>query len=259
VLGGLLMEYVIGIILLVTFFGFATYAIKGKNLMMGLLIMTALWTALALIGNHIVSNPEFIAQHEDTLGITFTDALNSVFQAGPESWGATLVNIFFGAWFGRILLETGITSTIIRKTVELSGDRPFITMALLSGVVSIIFTSMQGAGPVIAIGVIVLPILMSIGVPKTLALVAYMGAIGSGLYLNPVIFKQYAAIMAMGGEMSYDFNDYYQFGFVCLIVQLIIVVIMSGIVLKKRSVSRAWAVKNTAVNDGNNAPGISLI
>lgn len=253
------MEIIIGILLLLTFLGFACYSIKGMNLMMGLLIMSIIWTVLPLIGNQLVSNPDFIAKNAETLGITFPQAVKSVFQDGPESWGATLVNIFFGAWFGRILLETGITSTVIRKTVELGGDKPLITMTLLSIVVSIIFTSMQGAGPVIAIGVIVLPILLSLGVPKALALVTYMGAIGSGLFLNPVIFKQYAAIMALGGELDYDFHDYYRFGFVCLLVQLLVVIIMSGFRLSRAKAAHAWAARSTGNGNEKNAPAVSLI
>ena len=44
-------------------------------------------------------------------------------------------------------METGIASTLIRKTVELGGDRPIITVALLNIVTAIIFTAMTGAAP----------------------------------------------------------------------------------------------------------------
>lgn len=40
------MEYIIGILLLVTFVGLAVYAVRGGNLMMGMLIMGVLWTPL---------------------------------------------------------------------------------------------------------------------------------------------------------------------------------------------------------------------
>ena len=45
------MEYVIGILLLVSFVGLAVYAVRGGNLMMGMLIMGIIWTVLPLIGN----------------------------------------------------------------------------------------------------------------------------------------------------------------------------------------------------------------
>ena len=44
------MEYIIGIILLLSFFGLAYYCIKGHNLMIGFLIITVIWTVLPLFG-----------------------------------------------------------------------------------------------------------------------------------------------------------------------------------------------------------------
>lgn len=50
------MEYVIGILLLVSFVGLAVYAVRGGNLMMGMLIMGIIWTVLPLIGNTFATN-----------------------------------------------------------------------------------------------------------------------------------------------------------------------------------------------------------
>ena len=44
------MEFVVGILLLLTFFGLAYYCIKGHNLMIGFLIITILWTVLSFLG-----------------------------------------------------------------------------------------------------------------------------------------------------------------------------------------------------------------
>ena len=55
------MEYIIGILILASFFGLAVYAARGGNLMMGMLIMAILWTILPMTGNLLASNPEFIA------------------------------------------------------------------------------------------------------------------------------------------------------------------------------------------------------
>ena len=113
------MEYVIGILLLVSFVGLAVYAVRGGNLMMGMLIMGIIWTVLPLIGNTFATNPEFIAAYPGITDISFVDAITKVFQSGPEGWGSVLVNVVFGAWFGRVLLQTGIADALIRKAVEL--------------------------------------------------------------------------------------------------------------------------------------------
>ena len=50
------MEYIIGILLLISFVGLAVYAVRGGNLMMGMLIMAIIWTVLPLIGNTFATN-----------------------------------------------------------------------------------------------------------------------------------------------------------------------------------------------------------
>lgn len=50
------MEYIIGIILLFTFFGLAYYCIKGHNLMIGFLIITT-YLDNPSSGRHIICKP----------------------------------------------------------------------------------------------------------------------------------------------------------------------------------------------------------
>ena len=187
------MEYVIGILLLASFFGLVVYAVRGGNLMMGIFVMAIIWTVLPMIGNQIVTNPDFIAANKDIISTSWKDALTLVFQSGPEGWGATLVNVVFGAWFGRVLMKTGIASTLIKSVTELGGDKPQITCILLCIVTTACFSSIFGAGAVVAIGVIVLPIFLSLGIPKVLATVAFMMSVGAGMYVNPVLYQQYSA------------------------------------------------------------------
>lgn len=99
------MEYIIGVLLVLSFIGLAVYAVKGGNLMMGMLVMAVIWTVLPLIGNAFVTNPEFIAANAGVVKISVIDALTNVFQGGPEGWGSVLVNVVFGSLFGRVLLE----------------------------------------------------------------------------------------------------------------------------------------------------------
>ena len=241
------MEYVIGVLLLLTFFGLAYYCIKGYNLMIGFLVITIIWTVLPMLGTLVVS-PAFIEANpvlQFADGKAFVAALNGIYQSAPEGWGTTLVNVCWGAWFGRVLMETGIAATLIRKTVELGGDRPVITMALLNIVTSVIFTAMTGAGPVIAIGVIVLPILMSLGIPKPIALFTFMESVAAGIYLNPVNFAQYRAFFITTEEMP-DFTlGWYtmRWGLWALIIALVLTTLLAAFFLKRAKTSHAWAAQ----------------
>lgn len=256
-----MVQTIIGVLLLLAFVGLVYYAIKGGNLMMGMLIMALIWTILPLIGNTFVTDPDFIARNAEAVAVSFKDALSTVFQSGPESWGAVLVNFCFGAWFGRVMLNTGIASTIIKKTVELGGDRPGITATLLMIVTTAIFSSMFGAGAVVAIGVIVLPILLTLGIPKVFALVSFMLSVGAGLYINPLIFNQYQAFyLGKSGEQTYFYDaTYLRWGFIALAVQLIVAIIVIAILANRKKRVRTWAAKNPTVEPAKNVPTIALI
>ncbi|WP_396327525.1 citrate transporter [Hydrogenoanaerobacterium sp.] len=233
-----MLDIIIGIILLASFIGFTVYAVKGGNLMIGFLVMSIFWTALAIIGGQL----------------TWADAQVKIFQGGPESWGATAVVVIFGSWFGQVLVKTGIAATIIRKTVELGGDKPLVTTVLLCIVTGLIFTSTFGAGAVVAVGVIVLPILLSLGVPKPLAVSAYLMSVGSGMYVNLVLFKQMQGIFE---GFQYDSN-YLKFGFAAMAVQLAVIVVMIAVRLNKKALVHSWAASTGSI-EGAEAPWFSLI
>jgi len=259
------MQYVIGIILLLTFFGLAFYCIKGYNLMIGFLVISIIWTVLPLLGTFVVP-ADFLAdskalQFGGSTGTSLVKILNNIYQSAPEGWGTTLVNVCWGAWFGRVLMDTGIASTLIRKTVELGGDRRMVTIALLNIVTAIIFTAMTGAGPVIAIGVIVLPILMSLGVPKAIAMFSFMGSVAAGIYLNPVNFAQYRAFFIKPDEMP-DFTlGWYaaHWGYAAVVIMVVITTILAGIYLAKSKASHAWAAQTRAGSEQKDAPLYTLI
>jgi hypothetical protein len=244
------LDFVLGIILILTFFGMVYYCIKGHNLMIGFFVMTVLWVSIALIGNAVTPNQNII----DKIGLV-TDVgvwgqirgvLKNVFQDGPQGYGSSiLVNIFFGAFFGRVLVETNIASTLIRKVVELGGDRPRITLALLCIVTALLFTSMTGIGPVISIAVIIVPILLTLGISAPVTLFAFMGSIMAGIFANMTNFAQYIGIYAgiFEDASSFGYKDYAWIGWSGLAVTLVVVLIISNIALSFSKTTHAWAAK----------------
>jgi len=224
------MQTMIGIILLLTFFGFIVYAAKGGNLLLGLFVMAVLWSGLSAIGGTL----------------TWTTINTTIFQGGPESFGPTAINIIFGSWFGRILVETGIARTIIRKAVELGGDKPALTCILLALVVTAIFTTAYGAGAVVAIGVIVFPIMLSLGIPKPLAAGTFSMSVGAGLYLNSSLLSQAAGTMVVGKEKFVIGAQWYQFAIIATAIHLVAIIIMVIISSRKSKKVHAWASAQTS-------------
>lgn len=244
---------VIGILLIASFFFMVWYCVKGFNLMVGFAIMATVWMVLGLIGNSLSPNPSMA-------GMGVIDVLTHVFATGPAEYAKSiLVNIFFGAFFGRVLVDTGIAATLIRKVVELGGDKPRITMGLLCIVTAMIFMSMTGIGPVISIAVIVLPIMLSLGIPAPVAMFSFMGSIMAGIFANIVNFKQYQTIYAgfNPAAAEYTYNDYFNIGIIGMVVSLIVVLLISNLSMNKKK-TYAWAAQSRAELK-ENAPAISWL
>ena len=246
------MNALIGYMLILSFVGLVYYCLRGYNLMIGFFVMSLIWTILPLIGNYFQPVPLFENQ-------TMMSVLKTVYQQAPERWGAVLVNIFFGAWFGQVLLKTGIASAAIRKSVELGGDNPALIIFLVNLITGIIFTSMSGAGPVLAIAVIILPILLSIGIPKAIALFAFTGSVAAGIFLNPINFSQYQTFFATGNQaLAYNYSDYVPFGLLAFVVMIAVVSLFSWLYLRKKKPSFAWAVEEEADTESE-IPNLALL
>ncbi len=244
------MNTIIGILLLITFIIFAVYAAKGGNLMMGFFVMAVLWAGLGAIAGVTTWNATEAQVAEGMIDIN-----NGIFEQGPELWGATAAVIIFGSWFGRILVDTGIARTIIRTAVELGGDKTSVTCILLSIVTALIFTSAYGAGSVVAIGVIVFPILLSLGISKHLATASFLMSVGAGLYLNNGWLSQVNALIP---DFDLSSKTWRSFGFIAFGVQMIMLLIMI-LVNSKADKKHAWAATSSEMNDGKKVNPLAMI
>lgn len=245
-------DIIIGILLVISFFFMVWYCVKGYNLMVGFAIMATVWMGLALVGNTFSPNPAMEGQ-----GVI--DVLTHIYTTGPAEYAKSiLVNVFFGAFFGRVLVDSGIAATLIRKVFELGGDKPRITMSLLCVVTAVIFMSITGIGPVISIAVIVLPILMSLGISVPVALFSFMGSIMAGIFANIVNFKQYQTIYAgfNPAAESYTYNDYFQIGMIGMVVSLVVVLTVANISMNKK---KRYAMAANVPAEGGDAPMISWL
>lgn len=137
---------IISILLLLTFVGFIYYIVKGGNLVIGFFVMALLWSVIGLV--------------------PFNKVIQDVIATPALNYGPTIIYIVFGSWFGRVLVDSGIAGSISAQTEKVGRKAPILAAILVVLVTALIFSSAYGVGSVIAIGVILIPILLSIGVPK---------------------------------------------------------------------------------------------
>ena len=236
------MDTVIGILLLVSFFGLVYLAIRGKNMTVLLFFTAILWGILAIIGGRF----------------TFDDMQSQEIQAAMVSYGGNLVSLMFGAWLGKILVETNIAGTLIRKTAELGGDRAGLTMVLLNIVTVLIFTSSYGVGIVMAIGFIILPILTSLGVPKKLASASYIMSLTAGVFINPGALIYWSMVFP---DLDINSGHFRLFVFIAAGITLVLAITMSLIGLSRSKKVHAWAVEVSEPQDvsARKVPGYALV
>ncbi|MGX7024615.1 gluconate:proton symporter [Vagococcus hydrophili] len=192
---------VTGILLIITFIIFIIYAMKGGNLTVGFFVMAVLWTIIGMV--------------------PFNQAIKEIFTEPVLNYGKTASYIIFGSWFGRVLVDTGIAGSISRRTEKVGKKSPVIATILIALVIALIFTSSYGVGSAIAVGVILLPIMFSMGVPKHIAVTVFTMSIGAAMYVNNVLFVQFQVFFP-----KVEWGSHYQrFGFVAMGIQMAIVIL----------------------------------
>ncbi len=210
-----MLSTISAILLLISFAGFIVYVVKGGNLMIGFFVMAILWSILGMVP------PDQVIQ--------------KVFAEPALNYGPTIIYIVFGSWFGRVLVDSGIAPAISEETKKVGKKRPILAGILVILVTALIFVSAYGVGSVIAIGVILLPIMLSVGIPRDVALVTFSLSIGAPMYLNVVLYNQIKAFFphaVYGGK-------YLVFGALAAGIQIIAVIIFFVMNRKKIDPSKA--------------------
>ncbi len=233
-----------GLLLLVSFGVMLYYLYRGGPIFVGLSLTGFFWVVV--------------------IGMPFNSILSTVVQGVVENIAPTLILMILGSWFGQVLVQTGIVATLIRRTVELGGDRPLVVATLVSAVTAFIFTAVFGVGGAIAVGVIALPVLMSLGIPAWLATASFTTAIGAAMPVNIVNVNLVVTFFTMTGvaKGSIPVETYMHYGFVFFGLFLLADFAMLAYYLKFKNVlSTAWAarVAEALPPTAKTAPWYSLI
>jgi len=103
---------------------------------------------------------------------------------GTTYLNSTVFLILIACWLSAIMNRTGVTQTVIKKAAELGGDKPLVIVLLLSAVTAFLFSTLYGTGAAMMVSGVVLPIMLSIGVPPVVAANLFLMAFGIGYSLN---------------------------------------------------------------------------
>ena len=175
------------------------------GLMMTKKIPTLLALPLLAILICVIAGVPIIAKDADGKEIGW---LASVFEAGTIKLAGAVMAVIFGAWLGQLMNKTGVTENIIKKSAELGGDKPLIITIIMAVAVALLFTTLSGLGSIIMVGSIVLPILISVGIPAASAAGIFLMSFTTGLALNIANWKIFAGIFNLDIAQIQGFEVY---------------------------------------------------
>lgn len=211
--------------------------IIGFFLLIGALMMSRkLPTFLALIlmavGIAVIAGVPFIGTDADgnTIGI-----FKEILEAGSYKMAAAMAAIIFGGWYGRMVTQTGVSRALITKAAELGGDRPLVICLVLYVVLAFLWTNLSGLGAIIMTGSIAMPIMMSVGIPSTLAASIFLLAVTTGFNFN---FYQWQTFMGLTGVSQAEMQ---QFATYLFIITFVVSIAFILIEFKRNGIKYAFA------------------
>lgn len=186
-----------------------------------------------------------------------TDILNHIIAQGAVKLTAVYVSVFAGAMMGRVMMQTGIAEAIIKRAAEFGGEKPLVVSFGLMLVTIILFSTLQGLGAIITVGSLVLPIMMSLGVPRKLAGTMFLLAFGTGFIFNPILFTLYRQLLQLKDSEALP-SQVSSFGFV-LLGLMVVVVVAYSIIAAKRSGELLLMTNKTPQNTKTTARQVPLV
>lgn len=116
---------------------------------------------------------------------------------GSIQLAPVIVTVVLGALLARVTMDTGIARALVNLAAEYGGERPLVLAFALCAVVALLFTSLSGLGAIIMVGSIVLPVMMTTGVPRAVAATLFMMAFALGFIFNLANWRFYTLLFGV--------------------------------------------------------------
>ncbi|MEW2219396.1 TRAP transporter large permease subunit [Streptomyces sp. NPDC006990] len=164
--------------------------------------------------------------------------LDTVLQEGAPALAATMIAILLGSWLGKLLEETGIAGTLVRKIVEFGGDRPvFVALGVLA--VSALVGTVTGSAPAAMLaGLIGIPAMIAVGIPKVTAAGTILMGIAAGMPFELPVWQFFSTALDLPIETVR--------GFMLKLFPLALAAAIAYVLIesRRRGVEHAWALKS---------------
>ncbi|HEV3090373.1 MAG TPA: hypothetical protein VGX91_02910 [Candidatus Cybelea sp.] len=182
-------------------------------------------------------------------GVPF-HSLGGIITDGAVLLAPVYVAVLFGALLGRVTVETGIARAIVNLAAEFGGERPFVLALVMCAIVALLFTSLSGLGGIIMVGSIVLPIMMTAGVPRRIAATLFLMAFALGYIFNIANWTFYTKYFSVAPEALVRYAVF------LAIVDACALLLFATVAFRRARGYATWAV--AAPRSGTGVPAVAL-
>ncbi|MEV7015815.1 TRAP transporter large permease subunit [Streptomyces sp. NPDC093991] len=174
--------------------------------------------------------------------------LDTVLQEGPPALAATMLAVLIGSWLGKLMEETGIAGTLVRKIVEFGGDRPTVVALGVLTVSALIGTVTGSAPAAMMAGIIGIPAMIAVGVPKTTAAGTILMGIAAGLPFELPVWQFFSTALELPLDTVKGFM-LKLFPFAAFFAVLFVLVES-----RRKGVEHAWSLTPATERSGDDSP-----
>lgn len=166
--------------------------------------------------------------------------LDTVVQTGAPMLAATMIAILLGSWLGRLLDETGIAGTLVRKIVEFGGDRPVVVALGVLAVSTLVGTVTGSAPAAMLAGIIGIPAMIAVGIPKVTAAGTILMGIAAGMPFELPIWQFFSTALELPVDTVRGFMmKLFPFALAAAVLYVLIET-------RRRGVEHAWSLRSAS-------------
>lgn len=165
------------------------------------------------------------------------NSVTAVLQNGSALLATTMIAVLLGSWLGTLMSETGIAATLVRKIVELGGERPAV-VALGVYAVAVLCGSITGSAPAAMLaGVVGIPAMIAVGVPPVVAGGTVLMGLATGLPVELIGWQ------FLSDAVDLPLEQVRAFQLKVFPIALVVGVAYVLVEVRRRGARHAWAVR----------------
>lgn len=184
------------------------------------------------------------------VGMPIKTIMNDVVGGGISGLSSAIFSTLIAAILGEVIRKTGIAEKLIRSAAELGGDNPYIMAVLCFLACAFCFIGLSGVGAKIMLGLIVFPIMLSVGVPKVVAAFVMLAGTSVGYFMNVARWTFIGNLVGLEATDPMIKNTAVMVIIPCVIICVLLIIV--GIKVKGPVFS--WAAKRETGDKAKDVP-----